>query len=254
MLSAKFSQSIRFTRKTNSNVYPKVKPLQVGLPNRCVSKPNFNKQLILGHPSTFHTSISRQNYEKPQTSESNPPNGQQKAESTEPKQANGQQKTETPVPDEKDKLIQQLGEQLAEAKKDLTYSLAERENIRRIRDADVARATDFGIQSFAKGLLDVSDNLSRCLQNLPKEIDQTTKILVEGVEMTEKELTKVFIKNGIEKFDPVGEKFDPNRMNAITQMADKEKENGSVGLVFKSGFSIKGRVLRPADVAVVKND
>jgi len=81
-----------------------------------------------------------------------------------------------------------------------------------------------------------------------------TTTLLEGVTMTEKELGKILTKNGIEKFDPLGEKFDPNRMNAIMEMPSSPgREPGTVGMVLKPGYALKGRIIRPADVAVVKS-
>ncbi len=126
--------------------------------------------------------------------------------------------------------------------------------MRRIRDIDVKNATDFGIQSFAKQILDVSDNLGRCLAGVQKEgLDERTTLLIEGVTMTDRELSKILAKNGLERFDPLGEKFDPNRMMALMEMPPSPgKESGTVGMVLKPGYMLKGRVLRPADVAVVK--
>jgi molecular chaperone GrpE len=70
--------------------------------------------------------------------------------------------------------------------------------------------------------------------------------------MTEKEMLKVLEKNSITKFNPVGQKFDPHTMNALMEVPANGKEPGTVAVVFKSGFSLKDRVLRPADVSVVR--
>jgi len=158
--------------------------------------------------------------------------------------------------DPKDVKIKELEAEVAELKTKLTYSYAERENIRRIARDDVIKEKEYGISNFAKHMLDVADNLSRCLQNVPKDElleNKGLKTLFEGVELTERELMKTFKKNGIEKFEPSNEKFDPNRMNALTQFPIEGKEPGTVAAVLKSGFFLKDRVLRPADVAVVKS-
>jgi len=162
--------------------------------------------------------------------------------------------SETQPIDVKDSKIKELEAEIAELKNKLTYSYAERENIRRIAKEDVTKEKEYGISNFAKNLLDVADNLSRCLQNVDKEImnEKTGKSFLEGVEMTEKELLKIFKKFGIERFEPENQKFDPNKMNAITQYPVEGKEPGAVASVLKAGFLIKDRVLRPADVAVVK--
>jgi molecular chaperone GrpE len=69
--------------------------------------------------------------------------------------------------------------------------------------------------------------------------------------MTDMGLDKVLRTHGVEKFEVMGEKFDPNKMNALMQMQAAGKDPNTVGLVFKSGYMIKGKVLRPADVGVV---
>jgi len=162
-------------------------------------------------------------------------------------------KAETPI-DPKETKIQELEAEVADLKNKLLYSNAERENIRRIAREDVAKEKDYGISSFAKQMLDVADNLARCLTSIPKDdlVDNKgLKILFEGVELTERELTKTFLKNGISKFEPLNEKFDPKKMNALMQSPVEGKEPGTVSQVFKSGYSLKERILRPADVGVV---
>jgi len=135
----------------------------------------------------------------------------------------------------------------------LTYSYAERENIRRIAKEDVAKEKDYGISSFVKQILEVADNLSRCLSSVPKDDlvqNKGLKSLFDGVELTQRELVKTFQKNGIEKFEPLNDKFDPNKMNALTQYPVEDKEPGCVVAVLKAGYFLKERVIRPADVAV----
>lgn len=70
--------------------------------------------------------------------------------------------------------------------------------------------------------------------------------------MTEKEMVKVLEKNNITKYHPVGQKFDPHTMNALMEVPSADKEVGTVFMVFKPGFMLKERVLRPADVSVVR--
>jgi molecular chaperone GrpE len=151
--------------------------------------------------------------------------------------------------------IKNLEIQIDELKNKLVYSLAERENQRLRAKKDVDSAKSFGIQSFAKDLLGVADNLARCLAAVKKENLESNpqlKELWEGVSMTEIELAKSLKNNGVEKFEPVGLKFDPNTMNALTYFSDPSKEGGSVAVVMKTGYFLNGRLLRPADVGVVK--
>lgn len=182
-------------------------------------------------------------------------------------EANEQQKTETKTEqtqqaDARDARIKELETQLNEMKNQnnqlksqLQYSMAEIQNISRISKQDVEKANKFGISGFAKQLLEVVDNLSRCTENSKSiNLDHPGfKSLMEGVQMTEKELTRTLEKNGVIKLDPLGQKFDPNFMSALVHMEDPTKEPGTVGVVMKAGYKIHDRVLRAADVGVVKS-
>ncbi|KAJ0045667.1 hypothetical protein Pint_04059 [Pistacia integerrima] len=120
------------------------------------------------------------------------------------------------------------------------------------------------VQNFAKSLLDVADNLGRA-SSVAKEsfskIDACNdatgsaallKSLLEGVEMTEKQLGEVLKKFGLEKFDPTNEPFDPHRHNAVFQVPDNSKPPGTVAHVLKSGYTLYERVIRPAEVGVTQ--
>ncbi|RLO07233.1 hypothetical protein DYB28_005378 [Aphanomyces astaci] len=137
-------------------------------------------------------------------------------------------------------------------------ALADAENVRRISRTDVNNAREFSISKFAKSLLDVSDNLKRAHESIsieelsPEHSLAAIKNLHEGVVMTDKELQKVFHSFGIASVGETGEKFDPNFHEALFEYADPTKTVGSVGQVLKTGYTIHGRVLRPAQVGVVK--
>jgi len=227
----------RILEKATNNNLQTVKPSNLMTPKFYVSR-----------PAQFHTTKLLKQDAKEQRAENG--NGNHTTEET-----NQKTQDQTQSSDPKDAKIVELQNQIEEYKMKLQYSLAERENLRRIRDSDVQKATDYGIQGFAKQVLDVADNLGRCISSVPKEnLDEKTTTLLEGVTMTEKELGKILTKNGIEKFDPLGEKFDPNRMNAIMEMPSSPgREPGTVGMVLKPGYALKGRIIRPADVAVVKS-
>lgn len=115
-----------------------------------------------------------------------------------------------------DKAIADLEQQVKDLKDNLLRSLAEQENTRRIAKRDVEQARSFAISSFAKSLLETSDNLSRALDAVPEELRHdhdhhpVLATLYEGITMTDDGLTKAFTKNGLEKFGVAGEKFDPN--------------------------------------------
>ena len=122
---------------------------------------------------------------------------------------------------------------------------AETENVRRMGQADVARAHKYGIERFASELLSVRDALE---QTLATE-NATTEQLREGVELTLRTLTAALDKQSIAAIDPLGEKFDPNRHQAMT-MVPSSKPAQTVVQVFQKGYLLHDRVLRPALVAV----
>lgn len=153
---------------------------------------------------------------------------------------------------------EQLRAEVASLKDKLMRSYAEQENIRRIAKNDVESARNFAVQSFAKSLLDTSDNLSRAMEAVPeeyredKENNPVLATLYEGIKMTDDGLNKAFEKNGLKKFGSVGDKFDPNMHDALFEYPDPTKEPGTLGQVMKIGFSLKGRTIRSAEVGVIK--
>lgn len=153
---------------------------------------------------------------------------------------------------------EQLETEIKSLKDQLLRSLADQDNTRRIAQRDIESARQFAIKSFANSLLEVSDNLTRALQAVPKEEVEKAKTstlatLYEGIEMTERELSKAFVKNGLIKYGKEGELFDPNQHEALFEYPDPSKTPGTIGQVMKSGFLLNNRVLRPAEVGVVKN-
>ena len=112
----------------------------------------------------------------------------------------------------------------------------------------------FGIQGFAKDLLEVADILEKATGSVPEdELEKNThlKTLFEGLVMTDQQLHKVFSKNGLQKLSPLDEKFDPNFHEAIFEQEVPGKE-GNVILVNQVGYTLNMRVLRPAKVGVAK--
>ncbi|KAL3823768.1 hypothetical protein ACHAXA_004861 [Cyclostephanos tholiformis] len=159
-----------------------------------------------------------------------------------------------------DDKIAQLESQIKDLKDSLLRSLAEQENTRRIAARDVANAKSFAITSFAKSLLDTSDNLSRALDAVPPDmrydrVDHPILAnLYEGISMTDDGLNKAFEKNGLMKFGSRGEKFDPNLHDALFEYKDATSDvaPGHIGQVMKVGFMLNNRVIRPAEVGVIK--
>ncbi len=153
-------------------------------------------------------------------------------------------------------LVEQLAREASENKDKLLRSLAEIENMRRRTDRQVADAREYGITAFARDVLAVADNMNRALSAIDPQLRQTAdaglKSLLEGVELTERELLNVLEKHGIKKFEPTGEKFDPNLHQAMYEVPDSSLANGTVAKVVQAGYMIGERVLRPALVGVAK--
>jgi molecular chaperone GrpE len=147
-------------------------------------------------------------------------------------------------------------QEAAELKDKLLRTLAEMENLRRRTEREVSDARLYGVASFARDVLVVADNMQRALQALDADLrekaDANTKALLDGVELTERELLKVLDQHGIKKIEPLGEKFDPHLHQAMYEIPDASVPNGSVAQVVQPGYVIGERVLRPALVAVAK--
>ena len=136
----------------------------------------------------------------------------------------------------------------------LLRTAAEMENLRRRTQKDVADARSFSISGFARDMLGVADNLRRAIDHVPEEEKEQPglKSLVEGVEMTERELHNALEKNGVKKLSPEGQKFDPNFHQAMFEVPNTEVPNNTVVQVVQVGYVIGERVLRPAMVGVSK--
>jgi molecular chaperone GrpE len=149
-----------------------------------------------------------------------------------------------------------LAKELAEAKDRTLRTLAEMENLRRRTTREIADARAYGITAFARDVLDIADNLQRALDAVPAEAkanaDPGLKALIEGVELTERSLLNTLEKNGVTKFDPTGERFDPNFQQAMYEVPDPSVPAGTVVQVVQAGYKIGDRILRPALVGVSK--
>jgi molecular chaperone GrpE len=152
--------------------------------------------------------------------------------------------------------VEALAKEAAESRDKMLRTLAEMENLRKRTAREVADARTYGITGFARDVLDIADNLQRALAAVPAETresaDPILKALIEGVELTERSLLNALEKNGVKKFDPAGEKFDPNFQQAMYEVPDISVAPGTVVQVVQAGYMIGERVLRPALVAVSK--
>lgn len=133
---------------------------------------------------------------------------------------------------------------------------ADMENLRRRTARDVQDAKTYAIASFARDMLQVSDNLGRALEAISPEAresgDAGLKVLIEGVDLTGRAMLSALERHGVKKLDPQGEKFDPNFHQAMFEVPNPDVANGTVVQVVQTGYVIGERVLRPAMVGVAK--
>ncbi|MCS3925380.1 MULTISPECIES: nucleotide exchange factor GrpE [Bradyrhizobium] len=152
--------------------------------------------------------------------------------------------------------VELLQKEAAEARDRMLRTLAEMENLRKRTTKEVADARLYGITGFARDVLDIADNLQRALDAVPAEAraaaDPGLTSLIEGVELTERSLLNALEKHGVKKFDPQGQKFDPNFQQAMYEVPDASVPAGTVVQVMQAGYTIGERVLRPALVGVAK--
>lgn len=153
-------------------------------------------------------------------------------------------------------VIVALQDELEQTRDQRMRGVAEMENLRRRTAREVVDAKKFAVSSFARELLSVSDNLTRALSVVGDEekaaASQVWQNLLEGVQMTERELLTVMEKNGVQRIDPLGERFDPNKHQAMFEIPDPSQTAGVVVQVVAPGFMIGERILRPAMVGVTK--
>ena len=143
-------------------------------------------------------------------------------------------------------------EETKELKDQLLRAIAEAENTRTIARRDVRNAKDFAATSFAKSILDVSDSLSYALKSADDDAELTVDKLREGVELTKNQLVKAFASNGLVEYGAADDAFDPALHEALFEYDDPDKDEKTVGQVVKTGFKLHDRVIRAAQVGVVK--
>ncbi len=145
--------------------------------------------------------------------------------------------------------------EMNQLKDQLLRALAETENTRRRAERDREEASKYAIANFARDVLTVADNLRRAIDSVPAEArtgNTALATLIEGVELTERQLQSMLEKYGITMVAPMDQPFDPNFHQAMFEVPGTGKPNGTVVQVLQAGFVIHGRLLRPALVGVAK--
>ena len=155
-----------------------------------------------------------------------------------------------------EEAVERLQAEVAALKDQSLRFAAEAENTRRRAEREMNDARAYAIQKFARDLLGVADNLSRALAHAPKsDGDPLAASLAVGMEMTQKELLAAFERNGLKRLAPaMGEKFDPHKHQAMSEMTSAEAAPGAVLQVMQDGYELFGRVIRPAMVVVAARD
>lgn len=153
-------------------------------------------------------------------------------------------------------VVAALQSENADLKDRVLRAVAEMENLRKRTQREVADARNYAIANFARDMLTATDNLERALSTLTDDVrenaDKDMKGLIEGLEMTEREMHRLLQKNGVKPILAAGEKFDPHKHQAMFEVPDESVPEGTVVQVMQSGFEIGERVLRPAFVGVAK--
>ena len=145
-----------------------------------------------------------------------------------------------------------LQAELADTKDRLLRALAEQQNIRRQMQRQCEEAVKFAASRLTGDLLDTLDNLRRAIESVPPEASDhdAVKPLLKGVETTEGNLLTTLARHGMQRIDPLGAVFDPHHHHAILQRPDPTVAEGTVVEVLQPGYTLHGRVLRPAMVGV----
>jgi molecular chaperone GrpE len=144
----------------------------------------------------------------------------------------------------------------ADLKDRLLRLAAEMENLRKRTEREIADTRSYAIAGFARDMLSATDALNRAMVSLPAETrettDATTRSLLDGMELTEREMHRLLAKHGVVAIEAQDEKFDPHKHQAMFEVVDPSKPEGTVVQVVQQGFMIGERVLRPAMVGVSK--
>lgn len=152
--------------------------------------------------------------------------------------------------------LEALQTENAELKDRVLRSHAEMENLRKRTERDVSDTRSYAIAGFARDMLSATDAMSRALLVIPQETrdtaEGTLKSLIEGLELAEREMQRLLGKHGVKPIEAAGQKFDPNKHQAMFEVPNPNVPEGTVVQVVQEGFAIGERVLRPAMVGVAK--
>jgi molecular chaperone GrpE len=193
-----------------------------------------------------------------QESENEKPEDSQAAEQDTTQETNEEQGAELDTQDapeegiESEQALEAALDQVQNAKDDLLRVQAEMQNLRRRTEQDIEKAHKYGQEKLSIELLAVMDNLERAQEAASNSEDDAIKAIREGVDLTVKGFADCFKKFNIETVDPLGEPFDPQLHQAMSMQENTESEPNTVIAVMQKGYTLHGRVIRPAMVMVSK--
>ena len=164
------------------------------------------------------------------------------------------------APEETEKKVEEEHlspeDEIANLKDKITRTFAEMENQRRRFEKEKEEAFEYGGFSFAREALNLLDNLERSKQTLENDETikdkDTLKKLIEHINIINKDMISIFKKNNIEPIKAINEKLDPNLHQAMMEVEDDTKDQGTIVQEIQKGFMMKDRLLRPSLVAVSK--
>jgi len=152
--------------------------------------------------------------------------------------------------------VETLQKENAELKERLLRLAAEMENLRKRMAREIEDTRTYAITKFARDMLTATDSLSRALLVLPAETRDTAdgpmKSLIDGIDLTEREMQRLLAVHGVKPIEAEGQKFDPHKHQAMFEVPDPTRTEGTVVQVVQTGYAIGDRVLRPAMVGVAK--
>ncbi len=152
--------------------------------------------------------------------------------------------------------VEALAAENADLKDRLLRLAAEMDNLRKRMEREIADTRAYAITKFARDMLTATDSLSRAMLVLPAETrdsaDGPMKSLIEGIELTEREMQRLLAVHGVKPIEAEGQKFDPHKHQAMFEVPDPTRPEGTVVQVVQAGYAIGDRVLRPAMDGIAK--
>jgi molecular chaperone GrpE len=174
---------------------------------------------------------------------------QSEVEVEEKLQADAEADQSQPLEEQGDHQVEELQQKLSTLGEQLLREQAEMQNVRRRAQRDIESAHKYALEKFATELLLVVDNLERAIDAIDED-DESQKSVAEGLELTLKSFSEVLAKYNVEAVEPQGQPFDADLHQAVSTVPNKDVEPNTVINVFQKGYTLNGRLIRPAMVVV----